>query len=93
MFDVTLTDYPTEIHFILIVTCAMAVHAAGKPNVIFILADDMGYGDVSCLNKESKLKILHMDRLAAALIRNGRSTPGKPQTNEGIIPNLPKEIE
>jgi arylsulfatase A-like enzyme len=25
------------------------------PNLIYILADDMGYGDLSCLNPESKI--------------------------------------
>ncbi|MGJ8656620.1 MAG: sulfatase family protein [Akkermansiaceae bacterium] len=41
------------------------VQAADKPNIIFILADDMGYGDVQCLNPErSKVATPHMDRLA-----------------------------
>lgn len=35
-----------------------------KPNIIYILADDMGYGDVSCYNKESKIKTPGIDRLA-----------------------------
>ncbi len=26
------------------------------PNLIYILADDMGYGDISCLNPESKVR-------------------------------------
>lgn len=34
-----------------------------KPNIIFILADDMGYGDLSLLNRESKIQTQHIDRL------------------------------
>lgn len=36
-----------------------------KPNIIYILADDMGYGDVSCLNESSKIQTKHLDALAA----------------------------
>ena len=36
-----------------------------KPNIVYILADDMGYGDVSCLNPESKIRTESMDRMAA----------------------------
>ena len=36
-----------------------------KPNIVFILADDMGYGDVSALNEESKLMTGNIDRIAA----------------------------
>ena len=35
-----------------------------KPNIIYILADDMGYGDLSCLNEKSKIKTPNFDRLA-----------------------------
>ena len=37
---------------------------ANHPNVIFILADDQGFGDVSALNPESKIPTPHIDRMA-----------------------------
>ncbi|MDF7824826.1 arylsulfatase [Pontiellaceae bacterium B12227] len=39
---------------------------AARPNILFILADDMGYGDVSCLNPEAKFKTPHLDAMAAS---------------------------
>ena len=45
--------------------------AAGsnKPNIVFIMADDMGYGDLGCYNKKSKIPTPNMDRLAAEGMR------------------------
>ncbi len=38
--------------------------APRKPNIIFIMADDMGYGDPQCYNKDSKIPTPNMNRLA-----------------------------
>lgn len=37
-----------------------------QPNFVFILADDLGYGDVRCFNPRGKIPTPHLDRLAAA---------------------------
>ena len=45
-----------------------AAHSATKndrPNIIYILADDMGYGDVSALNPDCKVQTRHIDSLVA----------------------------
>ncbi len=42
---------------------AILFTATAAPNVIFIMADDMGYGDVAALNPKSTIPTPHLDRL------------------------------
>ncbi|MBL6766170.1 MAG: arylsulfatase [Verrucomicrobiae bacterium] len=45
------------------------LRAAPFPNIVYILADDFGYGDASCYNPESKIPTPFIDRLAAQGMR------------------------
>ena len=62
-------------HFFSLLTALLlaplaALHAAdapkpaNRPNILLILADDMGYGDPGCYNPRSKIATPHIDRLA-----------------------------
>ena len=43
--------------------------AADKPNIVFILADDLGYGDLGSYNKDSKIPTPHLDQFAGEGMR------------------------
>jgi arylsulfatase A len=52
----------------------LAHRAAGDdsprlPNIVFLMADDMGYGDPQCYNADSKIPTPQMDKLAAEGLR------------------------
>lgn len=60
-----------------------ALHAAdvsrppGKPNIVFILADDLGYGDLGCYGQQ-KIRTPSLDRIAAEGIRFTQHYSGAP---------------
>ena len=68
----TLLAFPIAL---LILACgqlfaADAPKLSPKPNIIVILADDLGYGDVQCYNPQrGKIPTPHIDRLAAQGMR------------------------
>lgn len=54
---------------------ALPLAAADKPNVIFILADDLGYRELGCYGQE-KIRTPHIDALAAGGMRFTRAYSG-----------------
>ncbi len=46
-----------------------AMTANERPNILFIYLDDLGYGDISCYNPESKIQTPNFDRVAAMGVR------------------------
>ena len=51
-------------------SCSQSSPASERlPNIVYILADDLGYGDLSCLNPNSKIQTANIDKLAAEGIR------------------------
>ncbi len=45
------------------------VSADDLPNIVLILADDLGYGDVSCYNEKSRISTANIDELAHSGMR------------------------
>ena len=52
----------------LLITSAPALAQAPRPNIIFILADDLGYGDLGCYG-QTKIQTPHLDTLAREGLR------------------------
>ena len=61
-----------RLQFLLVILAFVATPARAAdapPNIVYILADDMGVGDVACLNPQAQVKTPHLDRLAAQGMR------------------------
>jgi arylsulfatase A-like enzyme len=60
--------------YLLTILCCLLLATAAQasdrpPNVVVILADDMGYGDPGCYNKDSHIPTPNIDRLATQGMR------------------------
>lgn len=49
------------IRFLLLLLIPLAASAAARPNVVFILADDLGWGELGCYGQK-RIPTPHIDR-------------------------------
>ena len=54
--------------FVLLAGSAVSAQPAAKPNIVFILADDLGYGEVGAYGQK-EIRTPHLDRMAAEGMR------------------------
>ncbi len=59
------------------VSCRKDVVAAKRPNIILMLADDLGYGDLGSYG-QTKIRTPHLDRIAAEGLRFTQHYSGSP---------------
>lgn len=52
-------------------------HAASRPNIIFIMCDDMGYADLGCYGQQ-RIETPNLDRMAAEGMRFTQAYAGSP---------------
>ena len=48
-----------------VVSCSKVASQTKQPNIIYVLADDLGYGDVNVFNLKSKIATPHLDQMAS----------------------------
>lgn len=69
--------FPSIACLMLALTAVVPVRAAEPPNIVFILADDLGYGELGCYG-QTKIPTPHLDRMAAEGARMTRHYSGAP---------------
>ena len=67
--DITRCLSTSAVAIVAVATLAATTTAADHPNIVYILADDLGFGDVRCYNAESKIPTPYVDRLATEGMR------------------------
>ena len=55
--------FPLFLFVFIHLSCRLEMKSAA-PNIIYILADDLGYGDLGTFNKKGKIKTPHLDQMA-----------------------------
>ena len=61
-----------RIFFCLLLCFSLEVESADRPNVILVMADDLGWGDLQCFNSDSPIKTPQLDEMAAGGLKFNR---------------------
>ena len=94
MANITAMSRLIAFPLVVLLSCAAAVHAAerpARPNIIVVLADDLGYSDLGCYGSE--IATPNLDRLAAGGLRFtqfynvGRCCPSRASLLTGLYPH------
>ena len=65
-----------------------------RPNIVFILADDLGYGDLGCYGQQ-RIKTPRLDRMATEGMRFTQHYAGSPVCADGlagVLPGVPVDL-
>ncbi|MCH7688810.1 MAG: arylsulfatase [Planctomycetes bacterium] len=67
---IRLSKFPAIVLLAILSLCMKTdtLQAANKPNIIYIMADDLGYGDLGCYGQK-RIKTPNIDRMAAQGVR------------------------
>ena len=73
------SSFPTPVLLALLASCAVLQESTGdsRPNIVLILADDLGYNEVGCYGQE-RIRTPNLDRLAAGGMRFTQHYSGSP---------------
>lgn len=64
-----MTDFLHLSGLMVLLASPLVAAPAAKMNVLILYADDLGYGDLTCYNADSKIPTPHLDRLAKQGLR------------------------
>lgn len=67
-FRIPSNSWPRRSFLLILWLAALSINAAIKPNFVFILADDLGYGDLGCYGHPT-IRTPNLDRMAAEGMR------------------------
>lgn len=83
------------VRFLIVLACSVLLHsavvAADRPNIIYIMSDDMGYSDIGCYGSE--INTPNLDRLAESGLRytqfynTARCCPTRASLLSGLYPH------